>query len=224
MATNERIQVEIWSDIQCPFCYIGKRQFEEALATFEDRDRVEVIWRSFQLDPTLEAQAGESIHSYLARRKGFSVEQSRQMHAQVARTAASVGLDYQFDKMIVANSHGGHRLIQAAKARGLGDAAEEALFRAYFHEGKDLGDRATVLALGEGIGLDGATAAEAWDDPTGEWRKRVDDEAAEAQALGSTGVPFFVFQRRYAVTGAQGSETFRKVLARVLADSDVVPV
>lgn len=219
MPRQDKIQVEIWSDVMCPFCYIGKRQFEAALEGFEERDRVEVIWRSFQLDPKLKAAPGQSLYEYLARRKGFSVDQSRQMHDQVARSAAAVGLDYRFDRVIVNNSHSAHRLIQVARADGRAEAVEEALFRAYFTEGKDIGDRATLGALAAEAGLSADRAAEAFDDPTQEWRRRVDDEASEAHALGSTGVPFFVFQRQYAVTGAQGRESFRRVLEKVARET-----
>jgi len=214
MASPEKIQVEIWSDVQCPFCYIGKRQFEAALEGFEDQDRVEVTWKSYQLDPQLKAQPGETIYAYLARRKGMTVDQSKQMHDRVAQNAASVGLDYQFDKMIVANSHAAHRLIQIAKAQGRGDQAEEALFRAYFTEGKDLGDRGHLKEVASSIGL-AALADEAWEDPEGVWGRRVDDDASEALALGSSGVPFFVFQRQYSITGAQGAASFQKVLEKV---------
>ena len=214
MASSDKIQVEIWSDVQCPFCYIGKRQFETALADFDDKDRVEVTWRSFQLDPSLKAQAGETIYAYLARRKGLTVDQSKQMHERVAQSAASVGLDYQFDKMIVANSHASHRLIQAAKAQGKGDAAEEALFHAYFTEGKDLGDHAVLAALGASIGLSQEQTLDALQDTQGTWGKKVDAEAAEASELGANGVPFFVFDSQFAVSGAQGSNTFKKVLEK----------
>lgn len=217
MPSSEKIQVEIWSDVQCPFCYIGKRQFERALEAFEDRDKVEVTWRSYQLDPELNPLPGESIYAYLARRKGMSVEQSKQMHDRVARSAAAVGLDYQFDRMVVANSLGAHRLIQAAKVQGLGDVAEERLFRAYFTEGQDLGDPKVLGHLADDIGL--AEASEALDDTDGSWAARVIDEASEAVALGSTGVPFFVFQRQYSVTGAQGTEAFLKVLEKVSRES-----
>lgn len=217
MPSSEKIQVEIWSDVQCPFCYIGKRQFERALEAFEDRDKVEVTWRSYQLDPELNPLPGETIYAYLARRKGMSVEQSKQMHDRVARSAASVGLDYQFDRMVVANSLAAHRLIQAAKLRGLGDAAEERLFRAYFTEGRDLGDLEVLRDLARDIGL--ADASDALNDPDGSWAAKVTDEASEAVALGSTGVPFFVFQRQYSVTGAQGTEAFLKVLEKVARES-----
>jgi len=211
----EPIKVEIWSDVMCPFCYIGKRQFEAALADFPDRERVEVTWRSFQLDPGMTAQPGRSIDEYLAARKGFPVEQSKQMHQKMTQNAAQYGLDYRFDKIVVNNSHAAHRLIQAAKAENRGDALEEALFHAYFTEGRDIGDRAVLADLARQAGLSEGAADDAWNDPSGQWGAKVDAEAAEAQELGSTGVPFFVFQRQYGVTGAQGTPTFLKVLEKV---------
>jgi len=213
------LEVEIWSDIQCPFCYIGKRQFEQALEAFPQKDRVKITWRSYQLDPSLKAQPGESIYAYLARRKGMTEDQSKKMHDQVARSAASVGLDYQFDKMIVANSHAGHRLIQRAKAEGCGDRAEEVLFHGYFTDGYDLADRDQLVELAQKAGLTEAQAVEALDDPTGRWGQSVDQEAAEAQDLGCTGVPFFVFGRKYGVTGAQGAPTFAQVLNKLAEET-----
>jgi len=219
MAIPDKIQVEIWSDVMCPFCYIGKRQFEAALDGFDDRDRVEVTWRSYQLDPKLKAEPGQSLYEYLSRRKGMSLEHSKQMHDQVAKSAATVGLDYRFDRVVVNNSHAAHRLVQLAKTQGRGNQVEEELFRAYFTEGRDIGDRSVLAALAVAAGLKADEAAEAFEDPTGEWGRRVDDEASEAHALGSAGVPFFVFQRQYAVTGAQGESTFRKVLEKVAREN-----
>jgi protein disulfide-isomerase len=219
MPSPDKIQVEIWSDVMCPFCYIGKRQFEAALDGFDEKDRVEVTWKSFQLDPAMKATPGQSLYAYLAKRKGFSLEQSKKMHDQVTQSAATVGLDYQFDKVIVNNSHAAHRLIQAAKSQGRGDALEEGLFHAYFTEGRDIGDRTVLADLAAAAGLEADLANQAFDDLTGEWGRLVDDEAAEAHALGSSGVPFFVFQRQYAVTGAQGELTFRKVLEKVARDN-----
>jgi len=219
MPTPDKIQVEIWSDVMCPFCYIGKRQFEAALDGFDGKDRVEVTWRSYQLDPKLKATPGQSLFQYLAERKGMTVDQSRQMHERVTQSAATVGLEYHFDRAVVNNSHAAHRLIQLAKSQGKGDALEEALFQAYFTDGRDIGDPLVLEALAEAAGINPAQAAEAFEDPTGEWGRKVDDEASEAHALGSTGVPFFVFQRQYAVTGAQGESTFRKVLEKIAREA-----
>jgi len=219
MNDSNKIQVEIWSDVMCPFCYIGKRQFEAALEEFEDRERVEVVWKSFQLDPSLKAEPGQTLYKYLAERKGMTVYQSRKMHDHVAKTAAGVGLDYRFDQVVVNNSRAAHRLIQVAKAQGRGDEIEEALFRSYFTEGRDIGDRAVLAALATSNGLSLEDADQAFLDPTGEGERRVENDLEEARELGSTGVPFFVFQRQYGVTGAQGSGTFQKVLEKVSHES-----
>ena len=219
MPVTDKIQVEIWSDVMCPFCYIGKRQFEAALAGFEDRDRVEVTWRSYQLDPSMRAAPGQTIYEYLSKRKGMPVDQSKTMHDRVTQSAATVGLEYNFDQVVINNSHAAHRLIQAAKSVGRGDAIEEALFRAYFTEGRDIGDKEVLADLAGWAAVPADLAEEAFDDPKGDWGRRVDSEAREAQALGSTGVPYFVFQRQYAVTGAQGEETFLKVLDKVARET-----
>jgi protein disulfide-isomerase len=204
------MKVEIWSDIQCPFCYIGKRKFEAALAAFEGRDEVIVTWRSFQLNPNLAPQPGKDIYTHLAEMKGISWEQSVQMHQQVKAMAAEAGLDYDFDRTVVANSYDAHRLIQLAKTEGLGDAAEEQLFKAYFTEGKDIGNHAILTQLGEAIGLEATTVKDVLAQSA--YSKEVDADIEEARALGIRGVPFFVIDRKYAVSGAQAPEAFLSVL------------
>jgi len=128
--------IEIWSDIMCPFCYIGKRNFESALDQFKGKENVQIIWKSFQLDPTIPENFDEKInvYQYLADRKGMSYEQSVRLHESVVRTAKEAGLTYNFDKAIIANSFNAHRLIQLAKEKGLGDQAEERLFLAYLQK------------------------------------------------------------------------------------------
>lgn len=219
MQAREPIQVEIWSDVMCPFCYIGKRQFEAALADFEARDQVKVIWRSYQLDPGLKPAPGKSIYEYLAERKGMAPEQSKLMHDRVTQSAAGVGLDYRFDQVVVNNSLAAHRLLQAAKTIDRGDAVKEALFRAYFTEGRDIGDPAVLAEIALWSGVPAELADESFHDPEGAWGRRVEAEVNEARDLGSQGVPFFVFQRKYAVTGAQGEETFLRVLMTLAQDS-----
>src|SRR5687767_2224054 len=118
------MKIEVWSDIMCPFCYIGKRHLEAALSAFPD-EQFEIEWKSFQLDPSIEPQPDKNVYEYLAERKGMSVEESRQMHAGVVARAAEVGLDYHFEKAVISNSLTAHRLIQLAKTKGLGDAMEE---------------------------------------------------------------------------------------------------
>src|SRR5437868_7360986 len=152
---TQTMKVDIWSDIRCPFCYIGKRKFERALERFPQRDKVEVEWHSFELDPTVKTDTAVNIYDYLAKRKNISRESSVQLHDNVTKMASDAGLDYNFDKAVIANSFDAHRLIQLAKQHGLGDAAEERLFKAYFTEGKDISDHLTLIVLGDEIGLSG---------------------------------------------------------------------
>ncbi len=151
------MKVEIWSDVMCPFCYIGKRRFENALEQFPDKGQIEVVWKSFQLNPAMKTEPGKNINEYLAETKGWTLSYARQMNDYVTNMAKEVGLHYDFDKAIVANSFDAHRLIQLAKDNGKGDAMEEKLFKAYFTEGKNMADHETLIQLGTEIGLDPAT-------------------------------------------------------------------
>ncbi|MBX3101858.1 MAG: DsbA family oxidoreductase [Bacteroidetes bacterium] len=205
------MKVEVWSDIMCPFCYIGKRHYEEALQQLADNPHIEIEWRSFQLDPTLPLENPQiSVYQYLAERKGMSHEQSVQMHTQVTQMAKTAGLDYHFEKAVLANSFQAHRMIQMAKTKGLGDAAEERLFAAYFTEGQDLGRPEVLTRLGMEIGLTAEEVQTAL--ASEEYARSVNADIAEARALGVNGVPFFVFNRKYAVSGAQPSEVFLQTL------------
>ncbi|KAI9449989.1 dithiol-disulfide isomerase [Russula earlei] len=208
------MKVEIWSDIMCPFCYIGKRNYEAALKQFADSNDVVIEWRSFQLDPSIPFQMDqeENVFQYLAERKGMSYAQSVQMHASVTETAKRAGLDYRFDKAIVANSFQAHRMIQMAKEKGLGDEAEERFFRAYFTEGKNIGNKDTLVQLGTDIGLTEAEVQEALTNET--YARKVEEDIADAHHMGVNGVPFFVFNRRYAVSGAQPPQAFVQALQR----------
>jgi predicted DsbA family dithiol-disulfide isomerase len=210
------MKVEIWSDIMCPFCYIGKRKFEQALQSFENKEEIEIEWKSFQLDPEIVSNKNRSVNEYLAERKGWSVEQARKLNADVTSMAKEVGLDYDFDKAIIANSFDAHRLIQFAKTKGLGDVAEEALFRAYFTEGKNIADTGTLIALGVGIGLDQAEVKQMLESDS--FGDEVQMDIYEAQQVGVRGVPFFVVDNKYAVSGAQSPEVFRQVLERAVIE------
>lgn len=204
------LKVEIWSDVMCPFCYIGKRRFEAALEGFAHQGNVEITWKSFQLDPGLEAMPGRSVNEYLMERKGWSLGEARSAHDRVTRMAKAVGLTYDFDKAVVANSFDAHRLVQLGKSRGKGDAVEEALFRAYFTEGRDISDPDALAAIGKAAGLD---EAEVRAMIVGDaFAAEVERDLLEARQIGVTGVPFFVFDRKYAVSGAQESQAFLGVL------------
>lgn len=200
------MNVEIWSDVMCPFCYIGKRKFEAALDRFPHKDQINIIWKSFQLNPDMPTDPSKSVLEYLAEVKGVSLAQSKQMHDRVTAMAREVGLTYNFDKAVVANSFDAHRLIQLAKQHGLGDAAEERVFRAYFTEGRNTADHATLLELGMEIGLDKASVEQmlAMD----QYAEAVDHDIYESRQIGVRGVPFFLFNRKYAISGAQQPETF----------------
>lgn len=207
------MKIEIWSDIMCPFCYIGKRQLETALKEFP-RNEFEIEWKSFQLDPTIEPQSGKDVFTFLAERKGISVEQSIEMHKGVVERAKSVGLDYHFDKAIISNSLTAHRIIHLAKAKKLGDEMEEIFFKAYFTDGKDLNDAQTLIELGIQAGLDSNEVKEVLENEN-LYLSDVKGDINEAQEIGVQGVPFFVFDRKYAVSGAQPVEAFVNTIKEV---------
>ncbi|MBP7282172.1 MAG: DsbA family oxidoreductase [Leptospiraceae bacterium] len=204
------MQVEIWSDIMCPFCYIGKRKFEAALEKFPKKDEVKITWKSYQLDPNIKFQPDKDIYTYLAEAKGQSREWSIKMHENVVNMAKSVGLEYNFDKAVVANSFDAHRVIQLAKKHGLGDAIEEKLFKAYFTEGKNFADHETLTTLGEEVGLNREEILEVLSGDA--LADNVKSDIEEGMQLGLRGVPFFVFNRKIGVAGAQDTEIFLQAL------------
>ncbi|MFH6991880.1 DsbA family protein [Flavobacterium sp. FlaQc-48] len=208
------MKIEIWSDIMCPFCYIGKRQLETALAEFPNNE-FEIEWKSFQLDPTITPQSGKDVFTFLAERKGISVEQSIEMHKGVTERAKSAGLDYHFDKAIISNSLTAHRIIQLAKSKKLGDEMEEIFFKAYFTEGRDLNDPQTLIESGVKAGLDSNEVKEVIENES-LYLKDVHSDIHEANEIGVQGVPFFVFDRKYAVSGAQPVEAFVQTITEGL--------
>ena len=213
-----KMKVEVWSDIMCPFCYIGKRQYESALKQFRDNNHVEIIWKSFQLDPSIPEDMNKGVTSvqYLASRKGLSTEQVKSMHKQVAQMAEEVGLEYHLDDAAVYNSFKVHRIIQFAKTKGLGDVAEEAFFKAHFTTNKNLADIKALIEAGKETGLTEAEVKEALTNE--EYAHRVKQDVEEAQQIGVTGVPFFVFNRKYAVSGAQPADVFLQTLEKSFAE------
>lgn len=206
------MKVEIWSDVMCPFCYIGKRKFEAALAQFPQQDKIQVVWKSYQLTPDMVTQPDKTIHQFLAEHKGISLDAAKEMNDRVTEMAQTVGLDYQLDRSVVANSFQAHQFVHFAKQHGKQDEAEEMLFRAYFTDGKNIDDRDTLLGLGEEIDLDTAQLAESLDKQT--FAGAVKQDIEEAQKIGVRGVPFFVFNRAYGISGAQDSEAFLQTLER----------
>jgi len=210
------MKVEIWSDVVCPFCYIGKRRFEEALNRFEFKDQIEVVWKSFLLNPDQITRTDISVKEYLAESKGWTLEYTTEMQDYVVKMAADAGLHYDFDKAFVANSTDAHRFIQFAKKQGKGDEAEEALFNAYFTDGKNIADHAFLAELGESLGFEKSEVLEMLN--TDAFFAEVQNDIYEARQIGVKGVPYFVFNDRYAVSGAQPADTFLRALNKAFSE------
>ncbi|WP_427134224.1 DsbA family oxidoreductase [Pseudarthrobacter sp. S9] len=211
------MKIEIWSDVACPWCYIGKRRFETALAAFPHRDSVEVQWRSYQLDPSLPEHFDGTELEYLSTRKGMAPAQVSQMFEHVAAQATGEGLNYRFDDVVVANSFTAHRLIHLAAARGRQDAAKERLLSDHFEHGKDIGNREYLTSLGLDLGLDAGELSELF--TTDKYADDVRRDTTEARDLGISGVPFFVIDRKFGLSGAQPAETFSEALEQAWQES-----
>jgi predicted DsbA family dithiol-disulfide isomerase len=207
MGAMAALTVEIWSDVVCPWCYVGKRRFESALAHFGHRDDVEVVWRSFELDPGAPPEREGSSAEHLAGKYGMSVEQAEGTNAQMTALATSEGLEYHLDRTRGGNSFDAHRLIQRALQDGLQDAMKERLMRAYFTEGEAIGDRDTLIRLAGEVGVDGEAAM-----TDQQYADAVRGDEELAMRIGIRGVPFFVLNRRYGVSGAQLPELLLQAL------------
>ena len=205
------MKVEIWSDVVCPWCYIGKRRFEKALDQFDHRGDIEVEFRSFELNPSAPTDQQGNLEEALARKYGLSLEQARAMNARVVEAAAGEGLEYRFDIAKRSNTFDAHRMIHLAAAEGMQSAMKERLMAAYFMEGRAIGDRDTLVELAAEVGIDAERARATLDSE--EFADEVRADEREAGELGITGVPFFVINRRYAVSGAQPPELLLKALA-----------
>lgn len=216
------MKVEIWSDIACPWCYIGKRRFEAALEKFEHKDQVEVHWRSYQLDPTLPEHYDGTETQYLSQMKGMPEPQVRQMFDHVKAQAAGEGLAYDFDRIVVANSFTAHCFLHLAKEHDLGAEAKEALLSGHFEHGEGIGDVDYLVRTGVGLGLDETQVRQALEN--GRYDDEVRADIAEARALGVTGVPFFVLDRKYGISGAQPTEVFGQALAQAWAERSPLTV
>jgi len=207
------VKIEIWSDVVCPWCYIGKRRLEHALSEFEHADEVEIAWRSFQLNPDTPAGTAVPTLEYLVRRFG---PQASQMTGRVAALGRDEGLDLDFDAALTVNTLDAHRLLHLAADQGVGDAAKERLLRAHFTEGADLSDPETLVRLAGEAGVDSDRAREVLAGT--EYADAVRADIELAQAFGATGVPFFVIDRKYGISGAQPAEAFLQALRTAYAE------
>lgn len=217
------MKVEIWSDVVCPWCYIGKRRFESALRDFDHRDDVEVEWKSFELDPTTRsvttrADGPSDAHARkLSAKIGRPVEEVRELIAHVDAMAAAEGLEFHQDVSVPANTVNAHQLLHLAREHGVQDAVKERFLRANFSEGEPLGDDDTLVRLAAEAGLDEAESRAVLAEDR--YVDAVRADVAEAQALGARGVPFFVIDRKYGIAGAQPAEQFLQVLQRAWQES-----
>jgi predicted DsbA family dithiol-disulfide isomerase len=216
------VHVEIWSDIACPWCYVGKRRFEAALARFEHRDEVQVTWRSFELDPTAPPEREGDRAAHLATKYGMTVEQARDMQRQMTEVAAGDGLDFRFDIARSGNTFDAHRLVHLAGEHGLQDEMKERLMRAYLGEGELMSDHDTLARLAAEVGLPETEVREmlAGDRLTAEVR---DDERTGHQ-LGITAVPTFVIDRALGASGAHPPDALLELLRRGWAARTPVPI
>lgn len=209
---TDKMKIEIWSDVMCPFCYIGKRKFESALSQFPNASEIEIEWKSFQLQPDMVTAPGKNVIEHLAETKGWTIEHSREMHDYVVNMAKEVGLDYHFEKAVVANSFNAHRLSHYAKWQGKGLEMEERLFQAYFINGENIDDKATLLKIATEIGLDEKGSADVIN--SDQYTPEVHHDIYEAQQVGVRGVPFFVLDEKYGVSGAQSPEVFLQAITQ----------
>jgi predicted DsbA family dithiol-disulfide isomerase len=210
----KKLTVEVWSDVACPWCYVGKRRLEVALAQFPERASVDVVWRAFELDPSA-PDVYPVTHSYadrLARKYGRTKAQAEQMLAQMTQLAASEGLTFDFSRIRSGNTFNAHRMLHLARTQGLGGALKERLFAGYFGQGEAPGDPETLLRLATDVGVDVDRAQALLS--TDLYAAEVRAEQREAQAIGVSGVPFFLLGRRYGVSGAQAADVMVQALRR----------
>jgi predicted DsbA family dithiol-disulfide isomerase len=216
------MQVEIWSDVVCPWCAIGKRRFEAALARFEHRDEVTVQWRSFELDPTAPRERDGTLTTHLAEKYGTTPEQALGMIGQMSETAAVEGWEFHLQHARGGNTVDAHRLIHLGAEHGIQDAVKERLLRAYLTEGERIGDPETLARLAVDAGLDEADVREVLDGDRHLDAVRADER--QARAYGISGVPFFVVDAKYGVSGAQPADALLEVLRTAWADAHPLQV
>ncbi len=207
------MKIEVWSDFVCPFCYIGKRRLEKALNGFSHKESVTIEYMSYQLDPAAQHIPGKDFYETFSELKGIPLEQVKQMNHQVAKEASKVGLDYRFDTMQYGNTFDAHRVAKFAAKNGKGNELAEHFLHAYFTESEQLSNHETLTRLAGEAGLDKEKVKEIL--KTKKYSQQVNEDIDIARQIGVQGVPFFVFNEKYAVSGAQPSEVFNEVLEKV---------
>ncbi|WP_318617867.1 DsbA family oxidoreductase [Sporosarcina sp. YIM B06819] len=215
------MKIEIWSDYVCPFCYIGKRRFEEALKDTGLEKNAEVIFKAFQLDPNTPETSDKMMPEVLAQKYGMSLEEAKNMIDNMVAQAKTVGLQYNYDKVTPANTFNAHRLAKLAEQQGLGAQASERLLKAYFIDAEKIGTEDVLLRLAEEVGIARDRAQQVLD--SDEFAADVKADIAEAGQIGVQGVPFFVINRKYAISGAQPAEAFAEALRKVAEEEGIQP-
>lgn len=208
------ITIEVWSDIVCPFCYIGKKHLEKALAGFEHKDDVKIIWKSFLLNPQLKTDPEKTIESYLSESKGISIDQVKTMNKRVVEMAENAGLQVNLTGLPVANSMNAHRLLHYGESRHKAGETKERLFRAYFCEGKNIDSKEELLRIAEELNFETESVKQILNNSG--YEEEILADYREASELGVRGVPFFVFNRKYAISGAQPVEVFSETLETLI--------
>lgn len=205
------MKIEIWSDYVCPFCYIGKRRLETALEQFANRDEVVIEYRSFELNPQASMYSGKNMHQILSEKYGMSMEQAKKANADLGQQAAMMGLVYNFDQMKPTNTFDAHRLTQYAKSVGKDKDLSEKLFYSYYTDSKLISDHDTLADIAESVGMNREESMAILRDSS-KYADDVRSDEATANQLGITGAPFFVIDRKYAISGAQPTEVFINAL------------
>jgi predicted DsbA family dithiol-disulfide isomerase len=212
------MRVEIWSDIACPWCYVGKRRFETALQQFEHADDVDVVWRSFELDPDAPRHRQGSQHEHLAKKYGMPVEQARAMNQRMTGEGEKEGIEFDFDHVQMGNTFDAHRLVHLAADLGRAQEMQERLMRAYFSEGEAIGHIDTLARLAAEVGVDESRARELLMSDVHAADVRADEQ--RARAFGISGVPFFAIDERYGVSGAQPAEVLLAALRQAHEEAE----
>lgn len=210
------VAIKIWSDLMCPFCFIGKNHLTKAIDELGLGDQVEIEWKSFQLDPTIPEDIDATNLDYLSQSKGWSIEQTKEMLQHVTDMGKNAGVDFHFENQKVTNSLKAHRILKTAQDKGLGNDAQSILFKAYFTDGVDFNKEEELVNLGLKIGLNAEEIQNAIQDQ--ELNNRIQQDILEAQQAGVRGVPFFVFNDKYAMSGAQPTESFKECLSQLIEE------
>lgn len=212
------MKIEVWSDFSCPFCYIGKTIFEETLNKFEHKDKIEVIYKSYQLNPNAPFETNEDSYTVFSKTKGVSLNEAKNMFMQTVVRAKEVGLTFDYDNMKMTNTFKAHRLAKWARTLGAESQISQKLFDGYFTKGLNINDNAVLLDIVKSLNLDVEAAKKVLESDS--FKDEVESEIADATQIGVRGVPFFVLDRKYAVSGAQPAEMFKSAIEQAYKEAN----